>query len=260
MRDLPSVTVALPTAVSSPCPLLADERADTLCPVTGIHVPQCTAWVPAQLDLSHFVGRNGDICLAALEKALIACVDRGDRRHDLAAWDSPALHRDSRLNRRLAIAIRGWGCITKLRGDNPQSLTTLRKLEELAAFATATLAARSRALAKERGHCPALDAVGEHIAGSSPEIATRWRRAVSDSAIRHRNLLLMSPWDVFPAGQPADCRYLDLLPLLRCANSLSFRRGVDIRHWSLNEFRGFYERVGAILQAGSDAGLIAKQV
>ena len=81
-----------------------------------------------------------------------------------------------------------------------------------------------------------------------------WRSAL------HRNLLTLSPWDVFPRGQPADYRYINLLPLLARANSVSFRRDVDICHWNVKEFRGFFERVSAILRSSGETRLIAKQV
>lgn len=260
LRDMPSVNVMLPTIVSSPCPLLADESADEVRPATGIQVPQSSAWIPLQINLPTFLTASGDMNLPALERALYDAVDRGDAHHERGDWDTHILARDSWLNRRLAIAIRGWGCIVKRRREDPRSLTTLRDLEELAAFITATLTSRSQQLAKERGYCPALDVAGTTLRASGVEMQARWRRAVADNAIRHRNLTLMSPWDVFPARAPADLRYVDLLPLLRCANSLSFQRNVDIGHWEMDEFRGFYERVGAILSYGTASGLIAKQV
>ena len=91
-------------------------------------------------------------------------------------------------------------------------------------------------------------------------MAERWQRAVRNNALRHRNLLTLSPWDVFPQHDEADSRYMNLLPLIRCANSVSFLREVQIAHWSVIEFRSFYERVGAILRRSRDATLIAKQV
>ncbi len=260
LRDVPSVSVLLPTVVSSPCPLLADEPADAVCPAGGLQVPQETAWVPLEVDLVDYLGAGGDIRLSHLEHALRESVERGEARHRRGRWASQILARDSRLNRRLAIAIRGWGSIVARRGDDPRSFATLRRLEELAEFVSATLRSHSQKLARERGHCPALDIAGAPVQASGAEMKARWRRAVADNAIRHRNLSMMSPWDVFPAGAPADLRYVDLLPLLRCANCLSFRRNVDISHWNPNEFRGFYERVGAVLQRRNDAGSIAKQV
>ncbi len=260
LRDVPSVSVVLPTVVSSPCPLLADEPADAVCPASGLQVPQETAWVPLEVDLVDYLDDDGDIRLSRLERALRDRVECGDARHRQGRWARQALARDSRLNRRLAIAIRGWGSVVALRGDDPRAFATLRRLEELAEFIGATLRAHSQKLARERGYCPALDVAGAPVQASGAEMSARWRRAVADNAIRHRNLSMMSPWDVFPAGTPADLRYVDLLPLLRCANCLSFRRSVDIGHWNASEFRGFYERVGAVLQRRDDAGSIAKQV
>ncbi len=258
LRDV--ISVAIPTVVSSPCSLLAEEHADTLCLSTGMQVPLSSAWVSRQVDLASFVLANGEIRLAALEKALVECVDSGEAMHDAAGWDNPALQSDSRLNRRLAIAVRGWGAVAALRGADPGEFATLTALEQLARHVRAILESRSRELAIEHGHCPVLDLEGMRIGRYSDELMSRWQNALESSAVRHRNLLMMSPWDVFPHGQPADLRYMDLLPLLRCANSLSFQRDVDIGHWNVNEFRGFYERVSAILTQGDGTGLIAKQV
>ncbi len=260
LRDVLPVSVVLPTLVTSPCPLLADERAGTVLSATLLQVPQGSAWIPMQIDVSQFARRNGDIRLQALEAVLQECVDSGDKLHDSTSWFTSTMEYDSWLNRRLAIAVRGWGCLVRLRGDDPRAFRTLRDLQGLADFVNSTLLSRSRALAKERGHCPALDVAGTRIAHSGAEMKARWQRAVDDNALRHRNLTTMSPWDVFPARQPAEARYFDLLPLMRCANSLSFQREVDISHWSPGEFRGFFDRVNAILRSGNDAGLIAKQV
>ncbi len=260
MRDVVPVRVVLPTVVSSPCPLLAEESADTILSSTGIQVPQNSAWIPMQVDVSHFARDNGDIRLSALEMALKNCVDCGDSAHDSSDWPSPAVSFDSWLNRRLAVAIRGWGNLVNLRGADPRAFRTLSELEDLADFIGKTLLTRSQALARERGHCPAVDVAGKRIPTGGSEMKLRWQRAVRHTALRHRNLTTMSVWDVFPQDRPADLRYVDLLPLLRCANCLSFRRDVDIAHWNINEFRSFYERVSAILRCTLDAGRIAKQV
>jgi len=258
LRGVASVVV--PTVVSSPCSLLAEEHADTVCLSTGMQVPQSSAWISRPIDLARFVDSSGDIRIAALEQALISCVDSGDALHDATRWGSPAVQSDSWLNRRLAIAVQGWGSVVALRGADPARFATLRELEGLATHVHATLENRSRTLAQERGYCPALDAEGARISRRCDDTLARWQDAVAAHAIRHRNLLMMSPWDVFPARQPANLRYMDLLPLLRCANSLSFQCDVDISHWNVKEFRSFYERLGAILGQDERAGLVAKQV
>jgi hypothetical protein len=260
LRDSVTVSVVLPTIVSSACPLLADERADAVLSATGIQVPQNSAWIPIEIDVSRFVNDSGDIRLGALEKVLNDCIDRGDSLHNSNIWSSSAMQIDSWLNRRLAVAVRGWGDLVRRRRVDPRAFQTLKELEDLAEFIGKTLRARSRALAREKGYCPAVDVAGTKIQAGDDEMKLRWRRAVDRSALRHRNLTTMSVWDVFPQGGPADLRYVDLLPLLRCANSLSFLRGVDISHWNINEFRRFYERVGAILRCNYDSGPIAKRV
>jgi hypothetical protein len=260
LRDIAPVSVVLPTVVSSPCPLLAEEHADAILSATGIQVPQETAWVPMNIDLLQFATSDGDVRFATLKMALDDCVDRGDALHDLRDWPSSTLRYDSWLNRRLAIAIRGWGDLVQRRGADPTEFHTLNELEDLAGFINDTLRARSRLLARRKGHCPSVELSGAGIHASAEEMKLRWQRAVDDTALRHRNLVTMSVWDIFPREQPADPRYFDLLPILRCANCLSFRRYVDITHWNINEFRRFYERVSAILQCTLDRGRIAKQV
>lgn len=260
MRDVRPLSVVLQTIVSPACPLLAEESANAILPSEGIHVPHNTAWVPLQVDVSLFAKANGDMRLSALEMALNNCVDQGDSLHDANGWPSPELTFDSRQNRRLAVTIKGWGNLVRQQRADPGAFQTLRELEDLADFIARTLCARSQALARERGHCPAVDAAGTRILSSGSEIRQRWQRAVEQTALRHRNLTAMSAWDVFPDGEPADLRYANLLPLLRCANCLSFQRNVDIAHWDMHEFRAFYARVSAILRCKLDAGRTAKQV
>jgi hypothetical protein len=156
--------------------------------------------------------------------------------------------------------VRGWGDVVAHGNADPESLAALREVQELVKHVAATLASASRAIADTDGYCPAIDIAGARILEHGGEMNARWRRAVSDNAVRHRNLLSLSPWDVFPQQGPADFRYTNLLPLLKCANSLSFRRDVDISHWNVKEFKGFFERVSAILRRSSELSVIAKQV
>jgi hypothetical protein len=88
----------------------------------------------------------------------------------------------------------------------------------------------------------------------------RWRRAVMENGLRHRNLLTISPWDVFPRGAPADFRYMNLLPLIHKAHAVSMHRDADISCWDARDFKAFHERVSAILRSASDLPLAARQV
>ena len=215
-----------------------------------------------QVDLAAFANSDGSLAMTSLKNTLEACVDDGDKLHDQTEWGEPLVEYDSWLNRRLAIALRGWGDIVECRGEDPGCLQTLRDMEELAAWACRVLHDRSRVLAASSNWCPALDEAGALVMQTrqSRRWGRRWKQAVRDVAVRHRNLTTISPWDMFPRNAPADLRYADLLPLTRFADSLSFQRDVSIQHWNVNDFKGFYERLAAIVRCNDDAGLVAKQV
>ncbi len=227
-----------------------------------MQVPIHSAWIPLELDVAAYANEDGQLAMVALERALVACVDDGDKLHDKTDWAEPLVEYDSWLNRRLAIALRGWGDIVHKRGVDPRSLQTLREMEQLAEWACLILHNHSRHLAAQSNWCPALDEAGALVMQEKRSRAwgRRWKKAIQEVAVRHRNLTTISPWDVFPREKPADLRYADLLPLTRFANSLSFQRDVSIAHWNINDFKGFYERVSAIVHCNGGGGLVAKQV
>jgi hypothetical protein len=260
MRDLAPVGALLPAAVSSPCPLLPSEAASGVLVSTLTPVPDNSAWVPLEIDLSQYLGRDGAVERPRLDRALRAAVTAGERGHDEARWPVVGQQLDSHANRRLAILVRGWGDVVASGQVAPDSLAALRKVQDLVEHVAATLIAASRSIAATHGHCPALDISGARVRQHGEEMSARWCRAVGENAVRHRNLLALSAWDVFPRHEPADFRYTNLLPILTCANSVSFRREVDISHWNVKEFKGFFERVNAILRRSGERSAIAKQV
>lgn len=227
-----------------------------------MRIPSHSAWVPQELDLTTYLDDSGEVLEAALSSALIACVEQGDQLHDQIKWAEPQVEYDSWLNRRLAIVLRGWGDIVERRDADPTALQTLRRMEELADWVCQTLHSHSRELALHGNWCPALDEAGASVLQKRRSRAwgRRWQAAIQDVAVRHRNLTTISPWDVFPRGNKADLRYRHLLPLLRFADSLSFQCDVSISHWNVNDFKGFYDHVVAIVRCNSGAGLVAKQV
>ena len=248
--------------VSSPCPLLAPERAEEFLPAACMAVPKNSAWIALQLDLSEFLTSENRIDRQALRHSLQDCVERGDRLHDETEWEAPTVQYDSWRNRRLAIALRGWGDIVERQALDPQAIETRYRLERLAGWVCAELHARSRELANGRNWCPAIEEAGTRVLQNDASRLWRWRwtRAIAEVAVRHRNLTTISPWDLFPRQRPADLRFADLLPLVRFADSLSFQRDVDISHWKASEFKAFRQRVAAELRCHNGAGLIAKRV
>ncbi len=260
LRDITPVNALLPAGVVSSCPLLPDEAADAVYLPTLSLVPGDSAWVSFEIDLTQYACPRGDLRMAQLEASLRECVRDGEQRHDTAEWANSAMSHDSAMNRRLSVLVRGWGDLVRRRKDDPVSLPVLGELEQLAHHIETVLVDASRQIAARSGYCPAIDAAGARVQLHGQEMAARWQRAVRDNALRHRNLLTLSPWDVFPSDDVADSRYMNLLPVIRCANSVSFRRDAQIGHWSVAEFRSFFERVGAILRRLGDGSLIAKQV
>jgi hypothetical protein len=260
LRDLAPVGAMLPAAVTSPCPLLPDEAADSLLVATLTQVPGGSAWVPLEVDLMRYARADGEIRVGQLDVALRVAVETGEAVHDVCDWPDAGQRYDSRLNRRLSVFVRGWGDLAARRRQDPSALATLAELRRIAAHISAVLVATSRELARQHGYCPALDVAGARILQHGTEMNARWRRAVVDNALRHRNLLSLSPWDIFPRGAPADLAYADLLPLIECADSVSLRRDVSLPHWNANEFKRFHDRIAAILRRSSSQSLIAKQV
>ncbi len=242
--------------------LLPAELACDFLPSVCMKVPSHSAWIPLQIDVAAYVDSSGSLSMLDLKQALIECVDAGDKQHDQTVWSEPLIEYDSWLNRRLAIVLRGWGDIVEKRGADPSSLQTLREMEALAEWACKTLHERSRQLAGDDNWCPALDEARALVMQKkhTRDWGRRWKKALQEVAIRHRNLTTISPWDVFPQQKEADLRYADLLPLMRFADSLSFQRNVSLDHWNVNDFKGFGGRVAAIVRCNAGADLVAKQV
>lgn len=260
LRDLAPVGAMVPAVVSSPCPLLPDEATGAVLVANLAQVPRDSAWVAQEIDLARYLRTDGGIRMSLLDAALRRSVENGERAHSARRWGSPAQQADGRLNRRLSIFVRGWGDVVAARGRDPALLSTLDELRGLAEHISGVLANTSRTLAIRDGHCPAIDVAGARVLDHGREMNALWRRAIDDNALRHRNLLTLSPWDIFPRGRCADLRYADLLPLLRHADSVSLRRDVGLAHWNAKQFRDFHDRIAALLRRSSDNTLIANQV
>jgi hypothetical protein len=260
MRDLAPIGAVMPAVVTSACPLLPDENADALLVASLTQVPSGSAWASFEVDLARYVQNDGRLREALLDAALRNCVAEGERCHDETRWDDLSQLADSNNNRRLSVFVRGWGDVVARRRADPAAVETLRAIEALADRIATVLASESRSLASAKGYCPALDVAGVRVVHHGREMNARWRRAVMETGLRHRNLLTLSPWDVFPRGAPADFRYMNLLPVINKAHAVSMRRDADISCWDARDFKAFHERVSAILRSVSDLPLAARQV
>ena len=252
LRDRANVYTAVASTIVSQCPLLSAERGDAVANPGGMQVPGDSAWVPMRLDLAEFQTSGGIVDEAGLCATLKSCVDHGEAIHDSWCWATPDMQHDSWLNRRLAIQVTGFGDVLLRKRLAPEAHASLRFLNQLLLGIRTTLYERSRELAERYDPLPA-------IALSDPSFSLpqgnvrddwhrRWRESVVATQVRHRNLLVLSPWSLFPSGEAADFRYAELLPLLRHADACAYHRKVSISHWTLNEFKRFHQRVIAVLQ------------
>ena len=257
LRNSGQLRTALAPMVSSPCPLLASETAFGILPPAGLQVPPCSAWVTLQVNLTDFASAAGELDVFALRDALRRCIESGETLHDEAAWPTAAMRHDAWLNRRLAISITGIGDLALRRGIDPACFHALQDLARVLQDIRSTVHDYSRQLAALIEPLPALElADAEH----GPAWHARWQKALQFAATRHRNLLAMSPWSVFPSSGSTDSRYCDLLPLLEYADVCAFPAPPCLRSWNINKFKDFHHRAWAVLERKDARKLFAEAI
>jgi hypothetical protein len=250
--------------VRSACPLLADEVAATILPGSGLNAPNCTAWLPITLPMTAFTTSSGRIRWTLLNQAIGQALALAEQMCGQVRWPDEQQKQDARDSRRLAIMVTGLGDIVQRRGDNPASLSCLRWLAGVVTRIRAELRAGSRKIAAQHGPIPALEQanhVGQWQAGPQRESWRRhWDEAVRHSALRHRNLLVISPYSVVPSAAPSTAAYSDLLPVLALADAWSFAAPPAFRGWEASQYRDFHRRARATIQGSHSASFVAAGV
>jgi hypothetical protein len=229
-----------------------------------LQAPVETAWLPMDLDLADFTDGNGRVQWEALQRALEQAIDIGDRIYDHLHWPLPQQRSDAWQNRRLAISVSGIGDLVLERGADPADLRCLQWIDGTIARVHALLWNRSRALAQRTEPLPALlceaPAVRWDCDVKKSNWDLRWRRAVASSAVRHRNLLVMSPYSVLPARAESAAGFADLLPVLHHADAFSFACPRVQGFRNCDEFANFHRRAWAVMQRRNAASLVAAGV
>ena len=262
LRAEQHVRVVCSGEVTSPCRLLAAEPADAVIPGTEILAPVASAWSTESLHLPDFNDGGGEVDEDALLAAARRAVAAADSRHAIQQWPTPRMRYDGWLNRRLGIELTGVGELVQRRDGDPAAFASLDELSGLLTRVRAALVQRSRELAAEYGHLAALDQPREMPLIRDAQLREgwmrRWRHTIEATALRNRNLLVISPWSLFPGRDRADARYTNLLPLLRHADACSWPPPPNLSHWGRTDFGNFYRRVGAVLQQRSTQCQIAE--
>ena len=250
--------------VKSACPLLADEAAVTTLPVTGLRVPAHTAWLPVQLDLAALADQRGHLDDSILKRVINDALREADRRIDRSCWPGRRRQADAQLNRRIAMIVTGIGDLVVRRGEDPGALSCLRSMHGLIEEIRGEVRAATAQLARQFGEVPSLSRAcppGNWFAGSHHQAwQARFENARLNAAVRHRNLLALSPYSVLPAGDPPTPRFMDLLPLLGLADAWAFAGASRLSNWNVTQFKYFHMRARANIQAAQSASRIAAGV
>lgn len=259
----PTIIPAYAASVTTRCPLLGDEAATAVLPEAGLQAPAESAWLPMHINVVDFSDGRGRLRWRGLEAALESAVDAGDRILDHLHWPLPQQRSDAWQNRRLGICVDGIGDLVVERGADPTDLRCLQWLDEVVARIHAILWDRSRSLAQRTEPLPALlsscPAVRWDCDIKRSDWDLRWRRAVASTAVRHRNLLVMSPYAVLPRSEGSS-GFVDLLPVLHHADAFSFGSPRVDGFRSCSEFSSFHRRAWAVMQRRNAASLVAAGV
>jgi hypothetical protein len=243
------------------CPLLGDEATGSVLPQLALLVPPDTAWLPVDLNLCDFTDRHGllrhDCLRATLRRGLLIA----DALFDKLYWPDAMQREDAYLNRRIAVNVTGIGDYVKLCRANPAGIACLRELDRLFGRMHGWLWDQSRAIARDRGLLPALARKDPSLQWSDENHRRawqqRWQDALQTAAVRHRNLLVLSPYSVLPRSGAAAQAFADLLPLLAHADACSFAAPPSFDGWSIKEFKHFHRRAFAVMQLRNAATFVA---
>jgi hypothetical protein len=259
-----SLTPVYAGAVSSQCPLLADEAAASVLPALGIAVPCGSAWLPLALELTRFSDGNGVLAWARLSRALAVGVRAADQLFDSLCWANGAQRADAEQNRRIAVYLTGLGELIRQQGADPADLSSLKFASRTVARVRACLWSASSLMARQKGPLPALVQSDPSMCWRDAEHRRNWQRrwhhALSTTAVRNRNLLVLSPYSVLPASGRLGFAFSDLLPVLKQADALAFAYPPDLSSFSSAEFVAFHQRAWAQVQGQYRTSFVAAGV
>lgn len=248
--------------VRSACALLSPEDAHAVVPGCGLQAPEQSAWMRAELDVTVCAGDDGRIDLEALTASVAGLMEEADRVADTACWPTAVMQHDAWYNRRLAIVPVGIGEIAKRRNLDPDCHGSLTTLRQLLSGIRQVVESRSRAGALQHERLPSIAASDPclHLPAGARETCwqQRWHTVLEQQAIHHRNLVVLSPWSLFPRGS-ADFRYANFLPLLAQADACEFERSESLVSWTAAQLKLFHCRALALNDGLMSSAVVADQ-
>ena len=234
-------------SISSRSALLGAESAADILPGHGLQAPAQSAWLMADLDFATAWETGNSLSEDAIQDILAAVFDAAEALHEPTRWPTPSMGHDAWFNRRMSIRLVGIGEGVRDQGLDPERHDTLTFLDRIVRTIARTFEQASRRRLSEPLPAVLAEDPGRLMGNGAQRDAwsARWREAVHRCGMRHRNLLTMSPWALFPR-ESADFRYANLLPLLCHGDACSFAREVVIDRWKASYFRDFHLRILAL--------------
>ncbi len=217
----PGVELVYARSSRSACDLCAMERPSAVLPEARFAVPSGSAWLLLQLQLDR-VGLRTDQG-RQLHGLLRDLLRFADNLLEVMEWHNAGTRSDAIGQRRLGIQLLGLSSLIDSTGRDPGAPTTAAWLTRRLQYLRHSLHRESRQLARERGAFPALDTRRLQAILLERYGAAAARRLIERRAIRHRHLLLASPFALLPThrGRYANREYLQLVPALRSADSIA---------------------------------------
>ena len=266
-RDRLSPTRLTPvygSTVRTGCHLLSDEASSSVLPVAGVNVPAASAWLPLGLSVADYASASGEPNWQLLLPALAEGIALADDAFDRLTWANPLQRMDARSNRRLALSLGGLGELIKRRGCDPRDLASLNWLSEIVGRIRTSLWCHSQRMAQQQGYLPALHDADPSRNWPDHTCRENWRRrwqaALEESGVRHRNMLVLSPYSVLPDDSRGSDGHADLLPVIAFADVWAFADAPHFRQWSREEFASFHRRAWAVMQQPETPPVVAAGV
>lgn len=245
----PGIRLVLERTTRPACTLAWGERADAVLPVSRFEARAETAWLTLAIRLDALALSTclGD-GLRELRRLLRAALRLADDVVEQIDWATPELAQDALVNRRLAVHVTGLGDLVDCWRLDPAAFGTVKLAVRCLALVRRLMVRESNVLARQRGPFPGLELrelarslarnVGEERAG----------RLLRQAGLRHRHLLVLSPWSVFPERAPRRplAAYLHLLPAIRAADTIALHGDGVGRALSPAAFRRLLQMTWAI--------------
>ena len=204
--------------------LHAPERGLCAMPCGLFETAPDTAWCLLELDATRLGSPR------RLRRQLAMCLRLADNLLDEVVWPRPALKLDALINRRVGIHINNLIGLLQQKKSTANGTHGFLRLRRWLNFVRSVLIHESMLLARARGPFPQLGA-GELINELAPHYGLEnARRLLRGRFLRHRHLLALSPFSLFPPQfkRADEHTYLSLLPVLTSADVISMH-GPDPR-------------------------------